>query len=97
MDQRGGYADRSFSIDLQDANEAPQFFKNMGTNEEEQTTTLTCIMEEDTYYQFSMADYTRDPESSVRPVTISYNMINLLITMEHFQLLGNEWVDQICT
>ena len=44
----------------------------MGTNEEEQTTTLTFILEEDSSYEFSMADYTRDPEASVRPVTISY-------------------------
>ena len=30
-------------------------------------------LDEDSSYEFSMADYTRDPEASVRPVTITYS------------------------
>ena len=47
--------------------------KNMDTDEEEQTTTLMFILDEDSSFEFSMADYTRDPEASVRSVTITYS------------------------
>ena len=72
-DGEGAIVDRNFTIQLKDANEAPQFFKNMDTDEEEQTTTLMFILDEDSSFEFSMADYTRDPEASVRSVTITYS------------------------
>ena len=72
-DGNDAIVERNFTIQLIDANEAPQFFKNMGTDEEEQITTLKFDLDEDSSYQFSMADYTRDPEASVRTVTITYS------------------------
>jgi hypothetical protein len=70
LDQRGGYADRNFSIDLQDTNEAPQFFED--NESDTQITFLQFDLDEDSYHEFSLADYVRDPEASVGPVTISY-------------------------
>jgi hypothetical protein len=72
-DGNDAIVDRNFTIQLIDANEAPQFFKNMGTDEEEQITTWKFDLDEDSSYEFSMADFTRDPEASVRPVTITYS------------------------
>ena len=71
LDQRGGYADRNFTIQLQDINEPPQFFENNESNTE--ITFLRFDLDEDTSFDGNLSDYVRDPEASIGAVDITYS------------------------
>ena len=76
LDQRGGYADRNFTIQLQDINEPPQFFENNESNTE--ITFLRFDLDEDTSFDGNLSDYVRDPEASIGAVAITYSYDTLL-------------------
>ena len=62
FDQRGGYAESNFSIELQDNNEAPQFFENNESNS--QISFLRIDLNEDNTTTEDLLQYVRDPDGN---------------------------------